>query len=152
MSQIESRLAELGHTLPEAPAPLASYVNCARTGNLIFVSGGLPSEDGVMITGKVGIDVDLDRARHASALAILNRLAVLKNELGDLDRITRVVTVGGFVNCGPDFTQHPAVVNGASDLLVEVFGDKGRHSRTAVGVSSLPLGVCVEINLVVEVE
>jgi len=152
MSQIDSRLAELGITLPEAPAPIAAYVNCVRTGNLLFVSGGLPSENGAFITGKAGIDVDLDRARHASRLAIINRLAVLKQELGDLDRITRIVTVGGFVNSGPDFTDHPAVINGASELLVEIFGEKGRHSRTAVGVPSLPLGVCVEINLVVEVE
>lgn len=151
MSAIESRLAELGHTLPEAPAPVASYVNCVRSGNLLFVSGGLPVEDGRLVTGKVGVDVDVARAQEAARFAILNRLAVIKQEIGDLDRITRIVALGGFVNCGPDFTEHPLVVNGASDLLLEVFGDIGRHSRTAVGAPSLPLGVAVEINLVVEV-
>ncbi len=151
MNRIESRLEELGYALPVAPAPVASYVNCVRTGNQVFVSGGLPLDGDRLITGKVGEDVDVEEARRAAKLIILNRLAVLREFLGDLDQITRIVAVGGFVSCGPDFTEHPAVINGASDLLVEVFGEAGRHSRTAVGAPSLPLGAAVEINLIVEV-
>jgi len=152
MAHIESRLAELGLALPEVPVPVASYVNCVRTGNLVFLSGGLPVDGDVRIVGKAGTGVDLDRAQAAARMIVLNRLAVLKAELGDLDRVVRIVALNGFVNCGPEFTQHPAVLNGASDLLVAVFGDKGKHSRTAVGVPSLPFDVVVELNMVVEVE
>ena len=152
MAHIESRLAELGLALPEVPVPVASYVNCVRTGNLVFLSGGLPVDGNIRIVGKAGAEVDLDRAQAAARMIVLNRLAVLKAELGDLDRVVRIVALNGFVNCGPEFTQHPAVLNGASDLLVAVFGEKGKHSRTAVGVSSLPFDVVVELNMVVEVE
>ncbi len=152
MAHIESRLAELGLALPEVPVPVASYVNCVRTGNLVFLSGGLPVDGNIRIVGKAGAEVDLDRAQAAARMIVLNRLAVLKAELGDLDRVVRVVALNGFVNCGPEFTQHPAVLNGASDLLVAVFGEKGKHSRTAVGVPSLPFDVVVELNMVVEVE
>lgn len=151
MAHIESRLAELGLALPEVPVPVASYVNCVRTGNLVFLSGGLPVDGDVRIVGKAGAEVDLDRAQAAARMIVLNRLAVLKAELGDLDRVVRIVALNGFVNCGPEFTQHPAVLNGASDLLVAVFGEKGKHSRTAVGVPSLPFDVVVELNMVVEV-
>ncbi len=152
MAHIESRLAELGLALPEVPVPVASYVNCVRTGNLVFLSGGLPVDGNIRIVGKAGAEVDLDRAQAAARMIVLNRLAVLKAELGDLDRVVRIVALNGFVNCGPEFTQHPAVLNGASDLLVAVFGEKGKHSRTAVGVPSLPFDVVVELNMVVEVE
>ena len=151
MAHIESRLAELGLALPEVPVPVASYVNCVRTGNLVFLSGGLPVDGNIRIVGKAGAEVDLDRAQAAARMIVLNRLAVLKAELGDLDRVVRIVALNGFVNCGPEFTQHPAVLNGASELLVAVFGEKGKHSRTAVGVPSLPFDVVVELNMVVEV-
>ena len=152
MAHIESRLAELGLALPEVPVPVASYVNCVRTGNLVFLSGGLPVDGNIRIVGKAGAEVDLDRAQAAARMIVLNRLAVLKAELGDLDRVVRIVALNGFVNCGPEFTQHPAVLNSASALLVAVFVEKGKHSRTAVGVPSLPFDVVVELNMVVEVE
>ena len=153
MSQsIESRLAELGHTLPVVPSPLAAYVNCVRTGNLLFLSGGLPIDGDREIIGKVPTDVSLEEAVDGARIAILNRLAVIKAEIGSLDQVVRIVTLNGFVSSEPDFYDHPKVINGASELLLEVFGDKGRHSRTALGVSALPLNCAVEINLVVEVE
>jgi enamine deaminase RidA (YjgF/YER057c/UK114 family) len=148
---IESRLATLGITLPEVPAPVAAYVNCVRTGNLLFLSGGLPIDGDRKIIGKVPTDVSPDEAKEAARMIILNRLAVIRAELGSLDKVARVVTLNGFVNSEPDFYGHPMVVNGASELLVEIFGDKGRHSRTALGAAALPLNVAVEINLIVEV-
>lgn len=153
MSQsIESRLAELGITLPEVPAPLAAYVNCVRTGNLLFLSGGLPIDGDKKIIGKVPADVSIEEAVEGARIAILNRLAVVKAEVGSLDKVVRIVTLNGFVSSAPDFYDHPKVINGASELLIEIFGDKGRHSRTALGVAALPLNCAVEINLVVEVE
>ncbi len=151
MSRIAQRLQELGLELPPAPAPVAAYVNAVRTGNLVYVSGGLPILGDKKITGKVGGTVDIPTAKEAARMIVLNRLAVLQTELGDLDRITRVVTVNGFVNSTPEFDQHPQVLNGASELLVEIFGEAGKHTRTAVGVPSLPFDVSVELNLIVEV-
>ena len=148
----EEKLADLGLTLPEAATPIGSYLNVVRTGNLLHLSGGLPIVGDEKYLGKVPSECDLESAKKASRLAILTRLAVLKAELGSLDQITRIVSLSGFVNAEPDFTDHPQVVNGASDLLVEIFGEIGKHSRTAVGVSSLPLGVSVEISLIVEVK
>lgn len=153
MSQsIESCLVELGLTLPEVPAPIAAYVNCVRTGNLLFLSGGLPIDAEKKVIGKVPADVSIEEAAEGARMVILNRLAVIKNEIGSLDQVVRIVTLNGFVSSAPDFYDHPKVINGASELLIEIFGDKGRHSRTALGVSALPLNVAVEINLVVEVE
>jgi len=153
MSQsIESRLAELGLTLPEVPAPIAAYVNCVRTGNLLFLSGGLPITGEKKVTGKVPADVSIEEAAEGARMVILNRLAVIRNEIGSLDKVAKIVTLNGFVSSAPDFYDHPKVINGASELLIEIFGDKGRHSRTALGVPSLPLNVAVEINLVVEIE
>ncbi|MGD7653201.1 MAG: RidA family protein [Verrucomicrobiales bacterium] len=152
MSSAETKLASLGLSLPEVPAPVASYVNCVRTGNLLFLSGGLPIDAETKIIGKVPTQATPEQAAQGARICILNRLAVIKEELGSLDSIKRIVTLNGFVNSEPDFFGHPQVVNGASDLLVEIFGEKGKHSRTAVGVSALPLNVAVEINLVVEVE
>ena len=149
---IESRIKELGHTLPEAPAPAGSYVNCVRSGNLLFLAGGIPPLDDDTFKGKVPTDTSLEAAQEAARLITLNRLAVVKAEIGDLDKVTRIVNVGGFVNSEPDFYQHPAVINGCSDLLVEIFEDKGVHSRTAMGAAALPLNVSVEINMIVEVE
>ena len=151
MSSIESKIQELGYTLPEAPAPAGSYVNCVRSGNLLFLAGGIPPLDDDTFLGKVPTDTSVETAQQAARLITLNRLAVVKAEIGDLDHIERIVNVGGFVNSEFDFHQQPAVINGCSDLLVEIFGDKGVHSRTAMGAAALPLNVSVEINMIVEV-
>jgi len=149
---IESKIIELGYKLPEPPAPAGSYVNCVRSGNLLFLAGGIPPLDDNTYLGKVPTETSVETAQDAARLITLNRLAVVKAEIGDLDRVERIVNVGGFVNSEPDFYQHPAVINGCSDLLVAIFGDKGVHSRTALGASALPLNVSVEINMVVEVK
>lgn len=149
---IEEKITSLGYSLPAAPAPAGSYVNCVRSGNLLFLAGGIPPLEDDTYLGKVPTDTSLETAQEAARLITLNRLAVVKEEIGDLDKVTRIVNVGGFVNSEPDFYQHPAVVNGCSDLLVEIFGEKGVHSRTALGAAALPLNVSVEINMIVEVE
>ena len=145
---ILEKLTELGLTLPA----VAAYVNCVRTGNLLFLSGGLPIDGDKKIIGKVPSVVSIEQAREGARMAILNRLAVIRDEIGSLDRVKQIVTLNGFVNSEPDFHGHPQVINGASELLVEIFGEKGKHSRTALGVAALPLDVAVEINLIVEVE
>jgi len=148
----EARLTELGITLPEAYAPAGSYVPVNRTGDLLFTSGQVPVTDGEFShRGTVGADVDLDTAYEAARLCGLSALAAARRELGSLDRIARVVKVNGFVRSAPGFADQPKVVNGTSDLLIEVFGDRGRHARSAVGVSELPLGVCVEVEFIFEV-
>lgn len=144
-------LARLGLTLPAVPAPVAAYVNCVRSGNLLFLSGGLPINGERKVLGKVPAEVSVEQAREAARMVILNRLSVIRQEIGSLDRVKQVVALNGFVNCSPDFREHPQVINGASELLLEIFGKAGKHSRTALGASSLPLNVAVEINLVVEV-
>jgi enamine deaminase RidA (YjgF/YER057c/UK114 family) len=152
MESIRQRIAALALVLPPPPPPVGAYVQAVRSGNLVFLSGGLPVDGDKRITGKVGVDLDVRAAQAAARLVVLNRLAVLQAEIGSLDKVRQIVAVNGFVNCGPEFTEHPAVLNGASELLVGIFGERGRHSRTAVGVSSLPFNVAVELNLVVEVE
>jgi enamine deaminase RidA (YjgF/YER057c/UK114 family) len=152
MDETHARLEALGHRLPAVPAPVAAYVNCVRSGDLLFISGGLPIDGDRRILGRVPSVVDLATAREAARMVILNRLAVIRAELGSLDRVRRIVALHGFVASEPDFHDHPQVINGASELLVEVFGERGRHSRTAVGVAALPLGAAVEISLVVEVD
>jgi enamine deaminase RidA (YjgF/YER057c/UK114 family) len=147
-----AKLNSLGHSLPAVPAPVAAYVNCVRSGNLLFLSGGLPIDDRKKVIGKVPDGVSIEEAREAAAMIVLNRLAVIRAETGSLDKVRRIVALNGFVNCGPDFHDHPQVINGASELLVAVFGDRGRHSRTALGAPSLPLNVAVEINMVVEID
>jgi enamine deaminase RidA (YjgF/YER057c/UK114 family) len=149
---IEAKLVTLGLTLPEVPAPVAAYVNCVRTGNLLFLSGGLPIDGDRKVIGKVPTDVSPEEAKEGARIIILNRLAVIREEIGSLDKIKRIVALNGFVNSEPDFHGHPLVINGASELLVEIFGEKGKHSRTALGAAALPLNVAVEINLIVEVE
>ena len=149
---ILEKLTELGLTLPAVPTPIAAYVNCVRTGNLLFLSGGLPIDGDKKIIGKVPSVVSIEQACEGARMAILNRLAVIRDEIGSLDRVKQIVTLNGFVNSEPDFHGHPQVINGASELLVEIFGEKGKHSRTALGVAALPLDVAVEINLIVEVE
>jgi enamine deaminase RidA (YjgF/YER057c/UK114 family) len=148
---IEERLAALGLALPAVPEPVAAYVNCVRSGPLLFLSGGLPIDGETSVIGKVPSVVSIDEARDAARMVVLNRLAVIKAEAGSLDKVSRIVSLNGFVNSDPDFTGHPQVINGASELLVELFGERGKHSRTAMGAASLPLGVAVEINLVVEI-
>ncbi|MFC1627549.1 RidA family protein [Gemmatimonadota bacterium] len=148
----EARLQELGITLPEPPSPVANYVNAVRTGNLIFLAGKGPrSADGTEITGKLGRDVSIEEGYRAARLTAINQLAVLKAELGDLNRVVRIVKVLGMVNSDPSFVEQPSVINGFSDLMVEVFGDRGRHARAAVGMASLPRGQAVEIEMIVEV-
>lgn len=150
---IADRLTELGVTLPSPPKPVAAYVPAVRTGNLLFISGQLPSEDGkVTYTGKVPVDVSQDDAYAAARLAVINALAVAQGEIGSLDRVTRVVRVMGHVASAPGFTGQPAVINGASELLGEIFGERGRHSRAALGAAELPLGACVEVEMILEVE
>jgi enamine deaminase RidA (YjgF/YER057c/UK114 family) len=150
---IADRLKELGITLPAPPKPVAAYVPAVRTGNLLFISGQLPSEDGkVKYTGKVPADISQDDAYTAARLAVINALAVAQGEIGSLDKVTRVVRVMGHVASAPGFTGQPAVINGASELLGEIFGERGRHSRAALGAAELPLGACVEVEMILEVE
>ncbi len=151
MSILE-KITALGLTLPTVPTPLAAYVNCVRTGNLLFLSGGLPIDGDTKVIGKVPTDVSIDEAKEGARMIMLNRLAVIQDAIGSLDKVKQIVTLTGFVNSEPDFFGHPQVVNGASELLVEIFGEKGKHSRTALGVVSLPLNVAVEINMIVEIE
>jgi enamine deaminase RidA (YjgF/YER057c/UK114 family) len=149
----EARLKTMGITLPEASSPIANYVNGVQTGNLIFLSGKGPlQEDGTNITGKVGTDLSIAEGYEAAKITGINQLAVLKSMLGDLSRVKRVVKVLGMVNASPDFEDHPKVINGYSDLMVAVFGDKGKHARAAVGMGSLPGNIAVEIEMIVEVE
>ncbi|MDG2449661.1 MAG: RidA family protein [Saprospiraceae bacterium] len=148
----EQRLKELGITLPSPPQPVANYVNGVRTGNLIFLAGKGPKRaDGTEITGKIPTDVSLEEGYEGARLTAINQLSVLKTMLGDLRKVKRIVKVLGMVNCDPSFVDQPKVINGFSDLMVEVFGDRGRHARAAVGMASLPRGQSVEIELVVEV-
>ena len=152
----ERKLEALGLSLPPIPQPLANYVPVVRTGNLLFVSGHGPGvvEDGKLsfIQGKLGKDLDVEQGYDAAGQVMLNILQSMKQELGDLDKVQRVVKLLGFVNCTPDFPDQPKVINGASDLLVELFGERGRHARSAVGMQQLPFGIAVEIEMVVEVE
>jgi enamine deaminase RidA (YjgF/YER057c/UK114 family) len=149
---IEDRLRELGIELTEVFPPAGKYVGAVRTGSLVFLSGAGPVRpDGTLVSGKVGRDVDLDDAKDAARLAGLQLLAVLRTELGSLDRVTRVVKTLGMVNCAPGFNRTPAVIDGCSELLIEVFGEAGRGARSAVGLAELPFDIAVEIELVVEV-
>jgi enamine deaminase RidA (YjgF/YER057c/UK114 family) len=150
---IESRLKELGIVLPQAAAPAANYVPYVISGNLLFLSGQLPIEDGkVAVTGLAGRDADLDAAQRAAELCAINILAQAKSALaGDLGRITRVVKLNGFVASAPDFTSQHLVINGASNLIANVLGDAGKHARAAVGMACLPLNATVEIDAVLEI-
>jgi enamine deaminase RidA (YjgF/YER057c/UK114 family) len=149
--QTLERIHSLGYQLPEVPAPIAAYVNCVRSGNLLFLSGGLPIAGDRKVIGKVPSQVSIEEAAEGARLVMLNRLAVIRNEIGSLDNVRRIVALNGFVSSEPDFYDHPKVINGASEFLLQVFGDRGKHSRTALGVTALPLNVSVEINLIVEV-
>ena len=148
---IEKKIESLGIKLPTPPTPSGSYVAVIRTGNLLYISGQIPMEDGKLLyTGKVS-DKNLETAQKSARMCAINILAQLKRELGDFEKVSRIVRLSGFVNSDPEFSQHPKVINAASDLLFEIFGEKGKHSRIAVGVASLPLGSTVEIDMIVEI-
>jgi enamine deaminase RidA (YjgF/YER057c/UK114 family) len=148
----EQKIEELGYTLPEPATPAGSYVPTVRTGDLVYTSGQVPVLEGKLHqTGKLGIDLGVDEGKAQARICALNALAAVKAEVGELARVRRIVKVVVFVASAPDFTQQPQVANGASDLLAEVFGDQGRHARSAVGVAALPLNAPVEVELIVEV-
>jgi enamine deaminase RidA (YjgF/YER057c/UK114 family) len=149
---IDQRLAELGITLPQPAAPVAAYVPVVVEGGFAYVSGQVSQENGQMITGKLGQDLEIEAGQKAARTCGLMILAQLKAALGSLDRVERVVKLGVFVNCTGDFTDQPKVGNGASELMQEVFGEAGRHARAAVGAPSLPLGVAVEVDAIVAVK
>jgi len=149
----EARLKALGITLPDPPEPVANYVNGVQTGNLIFLAGKGPRRpDGSEMQGKLGKDLSVEQGYEAARLTAINQLAVLKAMLGDLNRVKRIVKVLGMVNSDPSFTNQPAVINGFSDLMVEVFGERGKHARAAVGMAVLPRDQAVEVEMIVEVE
>ena len=149
----EGRLDELGIVLEPPSTPVANYVHAVRSGNLVFLAGKGPRDEaGNLITGKLGVDLTVEEGYQAARRAGIGQLAALKAEIGDLAKVKRMVKVLGMVNATPEFTQHPEVINGFSDLMVEVFGERGKHARAAVGMGSLPRNLCVEVELIVEVE
>jgi enamine deaminase RidA (YjgF/YER057c/UK114 family) len=153
MGKVENRLSELGLLLPEAPKPVAAYIPAKQSGKLVFTAGQLPMVNGELISkGFLGQGVAIEDANKAARVCTLNALAAIKGVIGDLDQIKQIVRVVGYVASIPTFTQQPAVVNGASELLLEIFGDAGKHARSAVGMAVLPLNASVEIELTVEVE
>ena len=148
---IETKLSELGITLPEAAAPAANYVPFVKTGNQLFISGQIPmTADGIQFQGKLGDTMETAEGTEAAKLCAINLIAQMKAATGDLDKVARIVKLVGFVNSTGDFGEQPAVINGASNFMVDVFGDKGRHARSAVSAASLPFGVAVEIEAIVE--
>ena len=154
MGAIEERISSLGYTLPSQAAPVANYVPAVSVdgAGLVYTSGHVPRrDDGSFITGKLGADMSVEDGYEAAKRTALSLLGTLKATIGELDRVERIVKLLTMVNCTPDFTDQPSVANGASDLLVEVFGDKGRHARSAVGMAALPLGACAEVEMVVHV-
>ena len=153
MGKVESRINELKLALPGAPKPVAAYIPAKQTGKLVFTAGQLPMVNGELVSkGLLGQDVEIDEANKAARICTLNALAAIKGVIGDLDRIKQIVRVVGYVASVPTFTQQPAVVNGASELLLEIFGENGKHARSAVGMAVLPLNASVEIELTVEIE
>ena len=153
MVKIENRLGQIGLKLPDVPKPVAAYIPAKQSGNLVFTAGQLPMVNGEIVSkGLLGQDVEIDEANKAARICTLNALAAIKGVIGDLDRIKQIVRVVGYVASVPTFTQQPAVVNGASELLLEIFGEAGKHARSAVGMAVLPLNASVEIELTVEVE
>jgi enamine deaminase RidA (YjgF/YER057c/UK114 family) len=150
---IEKKIGELGITLPSPPKPVGSYIPAVRTGNLLFLSGMIPFQDGKLAwEGKLGRELTVEQGKQAARLALINALAVIQQALGSLDRVNRIVRLGGHVASVPGFNQQPLVLNGASDLLVEIFGERGRHARLALGAVELPLNAPVELELIVEIE
>jgi len=150
---VEERIASMGIELKEPAPPVANYVNTVRAGDLVFTAGkGPTTADGQLVTGKVGVDLSVEEGYEAARLVAIAQLGALKAELGDLNKVVRIVKVLGMVNCSSDFTSQPEVINGFSDLMVEVFGERGKHARSAVGMGSLPRDIAVEIEMIVEVE
>lgn len=148
----EKKLQALGFTLPSPPKPVATYVPAVRSGNLLFLSGMIPMVEGKMaLVGKLGKELTVEQGQQAARITLLNALAVIKAELGSLDQVQRIVRIGVHVASAEGFTQQPAVANGASDLLVQIFGDAGRHARLALGAAELPLGAPVELEMIVEI-
>jgi enamine deaminase RidA (YjgF/YER057c/UK114 family) len=150
-SQLSKRLENLGIVLPKPSAPAASYVMSTHVGNLVYLSGHIAKKDGIPWVGKLGRELTTEEGKLAARSVAIDLLATLEKHLGDLDSVQRIVRVSSFVNCTPEFTEHHLVTNGCSELLVEVFGDAGKHARSAVGVNQLPMGVCVEIELIAEI-
>ena len=149
----EERLKEKGIILTTPSAPVANYVNVVRVGNLLYLAGKGPAKpDGSYVIGKVGKDLTVEQGYEAARLAANSHLSVLKAELGDLNKVKRIVKVLGMVNCTDEFKNQPKVINGYSDLMVEIFGEKGKHARSAVGMNSLPLGIAVEVEVIVEID
>ncbi len=149
----EQKLKDLGLTLPEVPKPVAAYVPGTRSGNIIYTSGQIPFDKGELVyKGRLGKDLVLEDGYEAAKLCFLNCLGIIKSMVGSLDKVKKVIKINGFVNSSPEFTNQPQVINGASDLCLEVFGEKGKHARAAVGTSGLPLGAAVEVEIIVEVE
>jgi enamine deaminase RidA (YjgF/YER057c/UK114 family) len=152
-TDIEAKLAEMGIELQELDDPVANYVHSVRTGNLVFLAGKGPSRpDGTYVQGKLGKDLTVEEGYEAARLTGIIQLVALKREIGDLDKVKRIVKVHGMVNASPDFQDHSKVMNGFSDLMVEVYGDRGKHARAAVGMGSLPFNIAVEVEMIVEVE
>ena len=147
----EEKIEALGYTLPKAPAPVGSYLNAIVSGNQLHISGGLPFSPEEKITGQVPTITSVEDARRGAIMIILNRLAVAKAEIGSLNRINKVISISGFINSAPDFFDHPQIINAASDFLVEIFGESGKHSRVAMGVAALPLNASVEISMILEI-
>ncbi|ATF12568.1 RidA family protein [Brevibacillus sp. HB1.2] len=152
MSKVEQRLKELGYELPPVPPTMANYVSCVQTGNVIYTSGaGCYVNGNPIYLGRLGSDVTIEQGYEAAKVTVLNLLAILKSEIGDLDRITRIVKLFALVSSAPDFYEQPRVVNGASDFLIEIFGEAGKHARAAAGTSVLPFNNPIEIEMIVEV-
>ncbi|MDC0764360.1 RidA family protein [Brevibacillus sp. AG] len=152
MSKVEERLKELGYELPTVPPTMANYVSCVQTGNVIYTSGaGCYVNGNPMYLGRLGLDVTIEQGYEAAKVTVLNLLAILKSEIGDLDRITRIVKLFALVSSALDFYEQPRVVNGASDFLIEIFGEAGKHARAAAGTSVLPFNNPIEIEMIVEV-
>lgn len=151
-SQVEARLRELGLALPSPPRPVAAYVPAVTAGNLVFLSGQLPVKDGVLVKGRVGAELTVEEGYEAARLCALNALAHLKAEVGSLDRVERIVKLVGWVSSAAGFDQQPQVVNGASELFLALFGERGRHARSAVSAHVLPMGAAVEIELIAAVQ
>ena len=150
---VEARLEKLGLTLPATPKPVANYVPAVRVGNLLFVAGQGPSREGkILYQGHVGKDLTIEEGYEAAKACALNILSIVKSEIGSLDKVERIVMLSGFVNSADDFAEQPKVLNGASDLMVELFGDNGKHARAAIGVNVLPFNIAVEVAAIVEVK
>jgi len=150
--QVEAKLAEMGLRLPGPSTPAGSYIGAVQVGNLLFVSGHGPTREGAALRGKVGRDLTIEQGQEAARLTMLSCLGTVQRSLGDLDRVERVVKLLGFINAPEGFTETPRVLNGASDLLIELYGENGRHARSAIGVAALPVNIPVEIEMIVQVK